>query len=117
MILKCVRVCLHRACMFRGQLAHTQVIWTHHMLLQLFKLKRMQSATLIARLLSLFMVAILSQEALFLTPEFISWGGQMGTGQKGTRKNAILHANCGNCVAIFEKLRNCDALAKLQCNR
>ena len=44
-------------------------------------------------------------------------GGQMGTGQKGTRKSAILHAKCGNCVAIFEKLRNCDAIAKLQCNR
>ena len=46
-----------------------------------------------------------------------NWGGQMGTGQKGTRKSAILHAKCGNCVAIFEKLRNCDAIAKLQCNR
>ena len=44
-------------------------------------------------------------------------GSQMGTGQKGTRKSAILHAKCGNCVAIFEKLRNCDAIAKLQCNR
>ena len=39
--LKRVRVRLRKACVFRGQLAHTQMIWTHHKLLQLFKLKRM----------------------------------------------------------------------------
>ena len=39
MTLKGVRACLHRACMFRGHLAHTQVIWTQCMSLQLFKLK------------------------------------------------------------------------------
>ena len=51
------------------------------------------------------------------TSQWRSFGrGQMGTGQKGTRKCAILHAICGNCVAILERLRNCDAITKLQCN-